>query len=120
MFNPIVLILLKNLYEREVLCVAYLGEMEKDIKFLKDKKMIYYTNTLFAKKESDYLNYYLNSKFSNGYELRNKYAHGTHSSNEKQYSKDYFKFLEIFILIVIKLNEEFCLYDKLEIVHRTQ
>lgn len=113
-FNLMVIILLNELYEKEVLCVNYLGEGEKEIEFLKDEDMIYYKNTLFTKKESDYLNYYLNSKFSNSYELRNRYAHGTHSLNEKQHLEDYFKFLELFILIVIKINEEFCLYDRLK------
>lgn len=114
-FNLVVIILLKELYEKEVLCINYLGEAEKKIGFLKDKDMIYYTNTLFAKKESDYLNYYLSSKFSNSYELRNKYAHGTYPLDEKQHMEDYFKFLEILILIVIKINEEFCLYDTLKL-----
>ena len=67
------------------------------------------------KNESDYLNYYLSSKFSNSYELRNKYAHGTYPLDEKQHMEDYFKFLEILILIVIKINEEFCLYDTLKL-----
>ena len=73
--------------------------------------MICYENTLFSKNEYDYLNYYLNSKFSNGLELRNKYAHGTHSTDGSQHFNDYFKFLEILVLIIIKINEEFCLYD---------
>ena len=77
--------------------------------------MLQYENTLFSKKESEYLNYFLNSKFSNGLELRNKYAHGTHSLDEVQHQIDYFKFLEIIVLIVIKINEEFCLYDKLKV-----
>ena len=76
--------------------------------------MICYENTLFSKNEYDYLNFYLNSKFSNGLELRNKYAHGTHSTDGSQHFNDYFKFLEILVLIIIKINEEFCLYDNLK------
>ena len=47
-------------------------------------------------------------------ELRNKYAHGAHSTDEMQHFNDYFKFLEILVLIIIKINEEFCLYDDLK------
>ena len=114
-FNLKLIILLKELYEKEVLCSNYLGEGRKEIEFLKNKNMLQYENTLFSKKESEYLNYFLNSKFSNGLELRNKYAHGTHSLDEVQHQIDYFKFLEIIVLIVIKINEEFCLYDKLKV-----
>lgn len=106
--------ILRILNEKKVLCINYFRKWEKKIEFLKNKNMIYYDNTLLSKKESEYLNYYLNSKFSNGLELRNKYAHGTYPLNEEQYFMDYFKFLEILILIIIKINEEFCLYDELK------
>lgn len=110
-FDLDLIIILKKLYEQDVLCINYFQKKEKKIEFLKEKKMIYYENTLFSKNEYDYLNYYLNSKFSNGLELRNKYAHGTHSTDGSQHFNDYFKFLEILVLIIIKINEEFCLYD---------
>lgn len=110
-FDLDLIIILKKLYEQDVLCINYFQKKEKKIEFLKEKEMICYENTLFSKNEYDYLNYYLNSKFSNGLELRNKYAHGTHSTDGSQHFNDYFKFLEILVLIIIKINEEFCLYD---------
>lgn len=113
-FDLDLIIILKKLYEQDVLCINYFQKKEKKIEFLKEKKMIYYENTLFSKNEYDYLNYYLNSKFSNGLEFRNKYAHGTHSTDGSQHFNDYFKFLEILVLIIIKINEEFCLYDNLK------
>lgn len=113
-FDLDLIIILKKLYEQDVLCINYFQKKEKKIEFLKEKKMICYENTLFSKNEYDYLNFYLNSKFSNGLELRNKYAHGTHSTDGSQHFNDYFKFLEILVLIIIKINEEFCLYDNLK------
>lgn len=38
----------------------------------------------------------------------------TYPLNEEQHFMDYFKFLEILILITIKINEEFCLYDEVK------
>ena len=68
-----------------------------------------YENTLFSKPEQDYLNYALNkSEFSNGLDLRNKYSHDTCSLEESQQRQDYMELLKIMVLIVIKINEEFC------------
>lgn len=111
-FNKKLFIILSDLYRNEVLCTNYIKDFKEEIEFLKNKEMLCFEETLFSKKESDYLAYFLKSKYSNGLELRNKYAHGTHSLDENQHLLDYLKFLEILILIVIKINEEFCLYDK--------
>ncbi len=109
--NYNLIFILKKLYNKKVLCREYLKEFEKEIEFLKNKDMLEFESKLFSRKEVEYINYFLNSKFSNGLGLRNKYAHGTHSLEEENHKKDYFKFLEIFILIIIKLNEEFCIVD---------
>ena len=67
-------------------------------------------NSLFSKPEQDYLNYELNkSSFSNGLDLRNKYAHSTYPEDEKIQFVDYIRLLKIMILVITKINEEFCL-----------
>ena len=48
-------------------------------------------------------------QFTNGPELRNKYAHGVFSLNDNQHYNDYIELLKIMVLIIIKINEEFCL-----------
>jgi hypothetical protein len=50
-------------------------------------------NTLLTRRESDYIDYYLNKRnFINGYDLRNKYLHGTSSGydNENEHYVNYF------------------------------
>ena len=108
-YNYKLIFVLKKLYNKGVLCSEYLKDFEKEIEFLNIKEILEFESTLFSKKETEYINYFFNSKFNNGQGLRNKYAHGTYSLNENEHKRDYFKFLEILILITIKLNEEFCI-----------
>lgn len=49
------------------------------------------------------------AEFSNGLDLRNKYSHGTNTIVEETRQTDYMLLLSIMALIVIKINEEFCL-----------
>lgn len=46
--------------------------------------------------------------------LRNKYAHSTYPENEKIQVMDYIVLLKIMILVVTKINEEFCLKEQIE------
>jgi len=48
-------------------------------------------------------------QFNNGPELRNKYVHGTYPIDENVQQRDYLELLKIIVLIIIKINEEFCL-----------
>ena len=71
---------------------------------------IRYSSSLFSEPEQEYINYVLNkAEFSNGYDLRNKYIHGTHSLSPQEHEKDYIELLKIMVLTIIKINEEFCL-----------
>lgn len=109
--NSEIVLLLHELYYQEVICYHY---SKKDIldHWIKDKS-VKIGNTLFSKGETDYINYYLNqAEFSNGYDLRNKYIHDTCSSDERVQERDYYRLLKIMVLLVIKINEEFCLKDE--------
>ena len=78
-----------------------------------DSDEIQYGASLFSIPEQSYINYILNkAEFSNGHDLRNKYIHGTHSLRKEDHQKDYIELLKIMILIVIKINEEFCLVNE--------
>lgn len=67
-------------------------------------------SSLFTKQEQDYLDYMLNvQKFYNGPEIRNKYVHGNFSQDTQIHEKNYIELLKIMTLIVLKINEEFCL-----------
>ena len=66
-------------------------------------------STLLTRQESDYIDYYFNkSRFINGYDLRNKYLHGTSSghNNENEHYVNYLHSLRILITIMIKINDD--------------
>ena len=74
---------------------------------------LYYENTLFTKPEAAYLNYMLNkSEFSNGLDLRNKYVHSTYPIDKEIQYIDYAKLMKVTVLVIIKINEEFCLRER--------
>lgn len=103
--------ILKDLYFNEVISYYYYPNETRckfDILFKKD--YIIYGDTLFSKPEIDYLNFYLNkSTFTNGLDLRNSYLHGTES---EQHEEDYMIFLMLYVLMIIKINDDLCLYDE--------
>lgn len=69
-------------------------------------------NTLFSEPEQSYLNYMLNkSVYSDGKDLRNKYIHSTYPRDEETQKTDYIEFLKIMILVIVKINEEFCIKE---------
>lgn len=89
----------------------YSDIFKNELFFLESKKIIYFSDTLFAKPEADFINYYLNDTYSNGPRIRNLYAHGIEYLNEDN-NKHYTNFiilLRIMILLIIKINDEFCL-----------
>ena len=51
------------------------------------------------------------STYSDGKDLRNKYIHSTYPRDEETQKRDYIELLKIMILIIVKINEEFCLKD---------
>ena len=71
-------------------------------------------SSLFSRKEQDYFNFYLNrSEFIDGYDIRNSNLHGTQVGDRKSdvhYSR-YLQILLLVILIVIKINDDICLFE---------
>ena len=103
-------ILLKDLYDNEVSCYQYNKRRESIIIELLNNKDLKLESSLFTVPEQQYLNYVLNrAEFGNGLDLRNKYVHGTYSLNLNRQESDYIELLKVMILIIIKINEEFCL-----------
>ena len=102
---------LGDLFYNEVVCPSYYDQgLRKQVEEFIAAGDMRYENTLFSKPEQNYLNYALNkSEFSNGLDLRNKYSHDTCSLEESQQRQDYMELLKIMVLIIIKINEEFCL-----------
>lgn len=73
---------------------------------------VIFENKLFTRGEVDYLNYHLNkSSFGNSLDLRNRYAHGTHSNDDLEHKNNYYIFLKLIIIIIIKINDDLCLAE---------
>lgn len=94
-----------TIYYKKRNMIKLLEEMEQ-------KGWIYFSNKLLSNQESDYFNYYLNkSDFANGLDLRNKYLHGTQrkkGSDNDLHKMNYYTLLMLYVIIVIKINDEFC------------
>lgn len=101
---------LRDLFLNEVICPIYYGEeLQQVVAKCVTEGDMKFENTLFSKPEQDYLNFVLNkSEFSNGWDLRNKYCHDTYPLDEEHQKQDYLELLKIMVLIIIKINEEFC------------
>ena len=97
-------------YEHEVICASYAKNCRDILEELKNRGLVEFESSVFSRPEQDYFNYCMNkSEFDNGLDLRNRYIHGTQIVDENKNEQDYYIFLRIMILIVIKINEEFCL-----------
>lgn len=103
--------LLYNLYENEVVCFAHQKGKQKEIlKELVEKEEVEVESTVFSRQERDYYNFVLNKKeFSNSLDLRNAFLHGSFYGTDEELQQAYIETLKIFIMIVVKANEEFCL-----------
>ena len=103
--------ILKDLFCNEVICPNYYDpSLRKQVVALVGTGDLCYGSTLFSKPEQNYLNYILNKKeYSNGLDLRNKYAHDTCPLDEKTQQYDYWELQKIMVLIILKINEELCL-----------
>ena len=106
-------LVLKDLFTNEVVCPNYYGQGATTIQALVESGDMKYENTLFSRPEQAYLNYMLNkSEYSNGMDLRNKYSHDTCSLKEEVQNEDYSELLKIMVLLITKINEEFCLREE--------
>jgi len=104
--------ILMDLYDHDVICIQYLTNFSDSLNEMIKNGDIRIEDTLFSKPEKEYLNYVLNkAEYSNGLDLRNKYAHSTYPQNEEEQRRDYIELLKIMILVITKMNEEFCWID---------
>lgn len=107
--NELLLLILLNVFP----FVEY-HNLKDGIKLVADqyikKKYLEYDSSLLSKTEAQYFNYYLNRvEFDNGLNLRNTYAHGSNPAKEdSEYLYHYNLGLMLFVLLIIKINDEFC------------
>ncbi len=103
--------LLYDLYENEVVCFAHQKAKPREIldELVKNED-VEVESAVFSRQERDYYNYVLNKKeFSNSLDLRNAFLHGSFYGTDEELQQAYIETLKIFIMIVVKANEEFCL-----------
>ncbi|MGL5621638.1 hypothetical protein [Cetobacterium sp.] len=103
--------IVKEFYMKEVInywrCHS---SVRKKLDELLANNEVIFENKLFTRGEIDYLNYHLNkSSFGNSLDLRNRYAHGTHSNDDLEHKNNYYIFLKLIVIIIIKINDDLCL-----------
>ena len=107
--------ILKDLFENEVISqMHYSPELRTVISEMVDEGILIEKSTLFSEQESNFYNFILNhSEYSNSWDLRNSYIHGVQqmNMNEEEHRQNYFVFLILFVVLAIKINDDFCLLD---------
>ena len=114
--NEVQVLILKDLYFNDVINYWNLSVIKKTIIYtLEIRGFVECESTLFSRPEQAYFNYYLNmSQFNNGLDLRNKYAHTQPNiqDNASIHNNSYMIFLRLFVITVIKINDDFCASKK--------
>lgn len=107
-FNINKVLLLRLLYEDGVIVLTKFSKNEV-IKVLRNEKFRI-ENTLLTKYESEYFDYFLNDRYTNGKHIRNKYTHSTASKDEELCKQDYHTIIRLIIILIIKINDDLCDY----------
>ena len=106
-------LLLKELYEKNVISMQYMKS--PILKELIAKGEIVTDNKLLTKPEYQYFDYLLNnSEFSDGKAIRNRYIHDSIITDEKTMTTDYYTFLKVMIMMIIKINDDCCLNEMIK------
>lgn len=104
--------ILNELYANDAISYWFLpDDARKKVDMMVERRELCFQNTLFTKEEADYFNYFLNKKFCNGEDLRNKYVHGTHYPDEQIMENDYNRLLLLFVLILLKIIDDILCYE---------
>lgn len=115
--NKAKLIILKDIYINDYISKwNYPLETWSIIQQMIDNGILKTNSSLFSVPEVNYLNYLLNrAEYTNGLEIRNKYIHGIQQiiENEDEHYQNYIRLLIILVVLAIKINDDFCLQDKL-------
>lgn len=103
--------LLKQLNDNDVISYWHLGKnLREELKMMQTDNLVIFKSSLFAKKEYEYFDYYLNkATFNNGTDLRNMYLHGSQpnsSEDEKIHMSNYWIILKLFILCILKISDD--------------
>lgn len=102
--------ILSDYYNNDVIRTSKFND-SSEFQRLVDNNDFVIESSLFSRPEQQYINYMLNKKeYSNGEDLRNKYIHGSYPRDKNQHYNDYMELLRIMVIVIIKINEEFCVW----------
>lgn len=106
--------IIREIHRNELLSYWHYPKFVRDeIDLLIEKEKLFVENTLFSKEEVKYFNFYLNQKiYTNGYDLRNKYSHGTNTQSEQKHKNDYYLILKIIIITLLKIEDDIIINKK--------
>lgn len=109
--DRIMSLIFSSFYYQEVISFWHFPlEIQSILIELEKQNEVEFENCLFTREEIRYLNYNLNKKeFSNGLDLRNKYIHGSNSESKDIQENDYNVLLKIFVLILLKIEDDILL-----------
>lgn len=106
--------LMHEIYDNEFIMFNNLSDSEKNIvNELKSKGLVRFDNKVFSESEINFFNYLMTNKsFYNNLSIRNSYLHGLVRNNDNDNKRDYVITVKLFILVILKFNEEFIEYSK--------
>jgi len=113
--NPERVLILKDLYDNDVgSFYHYSSEFQKEALRMAEENIIDFESSLFSKPEQSYFNYFLNkSEFTNGFDLRNSYLHGTQANPDeaKKHEYAFFTYLKLIFLAFLKIDDDLNIYS---------
>lgn len=112
-FNDERVYILKEFYEKEVISLQHVDSLL--LKELIKSGDVSVDNKLLTKPEYQYFNYLLNnSEFGNGKAIRNRYIHDSIIPDEKTMREDYYTLLKVMVILIIKINDDFCINNEMK------
>lgn len=105
--DPELILLSSLLYKFDVISYWHFPEnLRLKIDEMEANGLLVFGETLLTNAEQDYFDYHLNNRFSNGFWLRNKYAHATNTLKEEEQERDYKILLKLMCLLILKIEED--------------
>lgn len=112
-YNKERVFILHEFYEKEVISLQHIKSPL--LKQMIKNGDIYVDDKLLSKPEYKYFDYILNnSEFSDGKAIRNRYIHDSIVPDNNTMIADYYTLLKIMILLIIKINDDCCIYDEIK------
>ncbi len=115
--DQIKLTILQDLHYHEVISRWHYPDSAQAVfRELIDKGILVEDSTLLSRPEANYFSYMLNrEKYCNGPQLRNQYMHGNGQliTDDRIHKQNYLELLKLMVILIIKINEEFCLHETL-------